>query len=112
MKLSEPINRLWHPIWFLALSLLLILIILPLVRQGMFLDGVNDGATRDLLSGFIIHVLGEVENARGMEHREGTTELTLKSLLTSLPLIYHDLEHRPLLDIPDDSTPLNQFQST
>ncbi len=74
------------------------------------MDGVNDGATRDLLSGFIIHVLGEVEKARGMEHREGNTELTLKSLLTSLPLIYHDLEHRPLLDIPDDSTPLNQFR--
>ncbi len=75
------------------------------------MDGVNDGATRDLLSGFIIAVLGEVEKARGMEHSEGNTELTLKSLLTSLPLIYHDLEHRPLLDIPDDSTPLNQFRN-
>ena len=33
-------NRLWFPLWFFSLSLFLILLILPLARQGMFLDGV------------------------------------------------------------------------
>ena len=33
-------NRLWYPLCFFSFSLFLILIILPLSRQGMFLDGV------------------------------------------------------------------------
>src|SRR3990167_4418365 len=33
-------NRRWIPLWLFSLSLLLILFVLPLTRQGMFLDGV------------------------------------------------------------------------
>ena len=33
-------KRLWTPLWFFSLSLFLLLIVLPLTRQGMFLDGV------------------------------------------------------------------------
>ena len=33
-------KRLWYPLCFFSMSLFLILILLPLTRQGMFLDGV------------------------------------------------------------------------
>ena len=33
-------NQFWYPLWFFSLSLFLIVILLPLTRQGMFLDGV------------------------------------------------------------------------
>ena len=50
MKSSEHLNRFWRPIWFLAVSLLLMFIILPIVRQGMFLDGVFYAAVAKNLS--------------------------------------------------------------
>lgn len=43
-------SRLWFPLWFFSLSLFLILFILPLTRQGMFLDGVMYAAIAKNLS--------------------------------------------------------------
>jgi hypothetical protein len=43
-------NRAFYPIWLLSLSLLFIVIILPLTRQGMFLDGIIYAAIAKNLS--------------------------------------------------------------
>lgn len=50
MKLLVHAKRAWHPIWFVSLGLLLIIIILPLTRQGMFMDGVFYAAIAKNLS--------------------------------------------------------------
>lgn len=43
-------SRSWYPLCFFSLSLLLVLIILPLTRQGMFMDGVIYAAIAKNLS--------------------------------------------------------------
>ena len=43
-------NRSWYPIWYFSLSMLLVIIILPLTRQGMFMDGVFYAAIAKNLS--------------------------------------------------------------
>jgi hypothetical protein len=50
MNSTPHSKRLWHPIWYFSLSALLVIIILPLTRQGMFMDGVFYAAIAKNLS--------------------------------------------------------------